>query len=175
MKSSINGSSATENGACFQKLFMSVLTLGIFITVNAQFHGHNPAVVVHKEIRNSQAFENVEIRGDVTLVLTNEQRSDIQLQGNIMDMDMVTTVEKDNKLEITAKKNASELIVFVPVNKMHSLKINGDAKVFSSGEIVVDDLVITLKGNSTVEVYHHGKLTVIPAEGYEKTDVAAVY
>ena len=175
MKSSIRKSTAKKSSIRFQKLFMSVFALGIFVTVNAQVHEHNPAVVVHKEIRNSQAFENVEIRGDITLVLTNEQRSDIQLQGNLMDIDMVTTVEKDNKLEITAKKNASEVIVFVPVNKMHSLKINGDAKVFSSGDIVVDDLVITLKGDSMVKVYHHGKLTVIPAEGYEKADVAAIY
>ena len=175
MKSSIKKSIAKKSSACFQKLFLSVLALGVFVTVNAQFHEHNPAVVVHKEIRNSLAFENVEVRGDITLVLTNEQRSDIQLQGNIMDIDMVTTVEKDNKLEISAKKNASELIVFVPANKMHSLKINGDAKVFSSGDITVEDLVITLKGDSIVKIYHHGKLTVIPAQGYEKTDVAALY
>jgi hypothetical protein len=149
---------------------------GIFTTVHGQLNENNPTVVVHKEIA-SQAFENVEVRGDIIVFLTNEVRSDITLQGDNRDINAVTTTENNDKLEINATKvkSASHLIVYLPASKIHSLKINGNTKVFSSGDVVVDDLAITLRGNSIVRVYHYGKLTVIPAQGYEVADGVGTY
>jgi hypothetical protein len=177
MKSTIKQSTEKRISAYFQKIFALVFAFGIFITVRGQVNEYSPTIVVYKPINNSHALENVEINGDVVLILTNEKNSDIVLEGDSNDIDAVTMTENDNKLQINATraKAASKLVAYVPALKMHSLKITGDSRVFSSGEIVVDDLQITLKGNSTVRVYHYGKLTVKPAQGYELADVAAGY
>jgi hypothetical protein len=176
MKSTIKQSTPRKIGACLQKLSMLVFAFGIFMTVHAQFNDDNSIVVSHKEV-TSQAFENVEVSGNVILFLTNEISSDITLQGDSKEIDAVTITEKNNKLEINVdrKKPISKLIVYIPAAKIHSLKINGDAKVFSTGDVVVDNLEITLKGNSIVKVYHYGKLTITPAQGYELADVVASY
>jgi len=175
MKSTIR-QRTTWISACIQRLFTPVFMFGIFTTVHGQLNENNPTVVVHKEIA-SQAFENVEVRGDIIVFLTNEVRSDITLQGDNRDINAVTTTENNDKLEINATKvkSASHLIVYLPASKIHSLKINGNTKVFSSGDVVVDDLAITLRGNSIVRVYHYGKLTVIPAQGYEVADGVGTY
>jgi len=174
MKSKIQQSTAKKIRGFYQKLLMSAFVLSIFMSVHAQFHANNPVAIAYKEMNSSQAFENVEVTGDVIVVLTNAQNNDIKMKGNSRDIEMVTMMETDNKLEINAerKKTVSKLIVYLPVSKMHSLKISGDTKVFSSGDIVVDDLEIKVEGDSMVKVYYHGKLTVTPAEGYELSDVA---
>ena len=175
MKSTFRQSAGKKISSWSQKFFLSVLVLGAFISVNAQLHGNNPTAIAHKEIKNGQTFENVEVSGDVIVVLTNAQNNDIVLKGNSKDIDMVTAIEKENKLEINAerKKTVSKLVVYLPVARMRSLKITGDAKVFSSGDIVADDLEIIVKGDSMVKVSYQGKLTVTPADGYEMSDVAA--
>jgi hypothetical protein len=177
MKSTIEQSTEKKISAYFPKILVLVFAFGIFMTVHGQVSEYNPTMVVHKEINNSRALENVEISGDVVLILTNEKNSDIVLQGDKNDIDAVIMTEKDSKLQINATRSraVSKLAVYIPASNMHSLKITGDSRVFSSGEIVVDDLQITLKGNSTVRVYHYGTLTVKPAQGYELADVAAGY
>ena len=177
MKFKLTQSAGQRNRACIEKLSMLVFVSGALTTAHGQLNENDQTVVVHKKINNSQAFENVEISGDVILFLTNETTSDITLQGDDRDIRGVTTTEKNNKLEINVdkKKTSTKLIVYLPAAKIHSLKIIGDAKVFSTGDVVVDDLQITLKGNSIVKVYHYGKLTITPAQGYELGDVVASY
>jgi putative autotransporter adhesin-like protein len=177
MKSTIKQSTGKKFSAYVQKLFTLVFAFGVFMTVHGQVNDYNPTIVAHKEINDTRSLENVEISGDVIVYLTNEKSSDIVLQGDSKDIAAVITTENDNKLEINAAKAkaASKLVVYIPSARMHSLKITGDARIFSSGDIVVDDLEITLKGNSMVKVYHYGKLTVKPAQGYELGDVARTY
>ena len=47
------------------------------------------------------------------------------------------------------------------------LRVTGNAQIFSSGHINVDDLEIILNGDAMVKVYCYGNLKVKPAEGYE--------
>jgi len=177
MTLTIKQDTGTKISAYIQKPFMLVFALGILMTVHGQVNEHSPTVISHKEVTNSRTFENVELSGDVILILTNEKTNDVTLLGDSNDIDAVIMTEKDNKLQINATRAraVSTLVVYVPAAKMHSLKITGYSRVFSSGEIVVDDLEITLKGNSIVRVSHYGKLTVKPAQGYEMSDIKGTY
>ena len=155
--------------SCSKKLLMPALALVIFMTSHAQIYPVGQSAVAHQEINNSLALENVEITGEVTVVLTNSQNRTIRLQGSSKDISVVKTTEKDRTVEINAekKRTASKLIVYLPVAKMHSLRVTGNAQIFSSGDIKVDDLEIILNGNAMVKVYCYGNLKVKPAEGYE--------
>ena len=152
----------------FKKLFLPALTLLIFVASHAQVYQVSQLTAAYKEIDNGHA-ESIEIKGDVTVILTNEQTSNIMLRGNDKDISLVQTTEKGNKLEINAekKRTSSKLIVYLPVADMHSLKVTGNAQIFSSGNIAVDNLEIVLNGASMVKVYCYGKLRVTTAEGYE--------
>src|SRR5689334_4912696 len=103
MKSTIKNSTA-KISAHLQKLFTFVCAFGTFVTVHGQLNDNNPTVVAHKEIAKSQAFENVEVRGDVIVFLTNEITTDITLQGESRDVSAVTTTETNNSLEINTTK-----------------------------------------------------------------------
>jgi hypothetical protein len=177
MKFAKNQSTDRNISAFFQRFFLSLSAAGIFMTSHAQSHPTNPVTVTHKHVNSSRAFENVEITGDIIVVLTNARNSDITMRGNDKDIAVLTAVENENSLQINAerKKTMAKLVVYLPAASMHLLKINGEARVFSSGDIVVDDLQITVNGDSIVKVSYLGKLTVTPADGYEMSEVLATY
>jgi Putative auto-transporter adhesin, head GIN domain len=155
-----------------KKLLAPALAMVIFMNSHAQVYPVSQLTAAYKEINSSHVFENIEIQGDVTVILTNEQTSNIMLRGNDKDISLVKTMEKERILEINAekKRSASKLIVYLPVANMHLLKVTGNAQIFSSGNIAVDNLEIILNGASVVKVYCYGKLRVTPAEGYELID-----
>ena len=152
-----------------KKLLMSVFLMVIFMNSHAQIFSVEKSPLDYQEINTNQAFENVEITGTVTVILINSQNRNITLQGNSKDLDVVRTTTNEGTLEINAekKRTGSKLIVYLPTASMHSLRVTGNAQIFSSGHIKVDDLEIILNGNARVKVYCYGNLKVKPAEGYE--------
>src|SRR5262249_38711884 len=90
------------------------------------------------------------------------------------DVNNVKIIVKRGKLEINAeKKNLfSKIAVYLPASDIHSLIVNGDAKIFSSGNIMTTKLEITLNGLSQVNIFYHGKLKITPGEGYEFEDIS---
>ena len=156
-----------------QKLLLVTFVLAVFMTTKA---GTGPGVVQvvdYKEISNGQVVERIEVRGDVSIVLTNALGTNIMLEGNNKDIAVVKTTVKNGTLEINAekKKTLSKLTVYLTVNDIHSITVTGNAQILSSG-IAVDNLDIILNGDSFVRVNHQGKLRIIPGAGYEMADVA---
>lgn len=151
---------------------MPALAVVIFMSSHAQVYPVAQLSATYKEIKKSRPFESINVNGDVTVILTNEQTSNIMLRGNDKDISLVETIERGKTLEINAekKRTASKLIVYLPVDDLHSLKVTGNAQIFSSGNIVVDNLEVILNGSSMVRVYCYGSLKVTTAEGYELID-----
>jgi hypothetical protein len=154
-----------------QKLLVVDFVLIMFVTAKAAVGPGIVQVVDYKEISNGQAIERIEVRGDVSIVLTNALGTNIMLEGNNKDLATVKTTVKNGTLEINAekKKTFSKLTVYVTVNDIHSLIVTGNAQISSSG-ISVDNLDIILNGDSFVQVHHQGKLRIIPGVGYEVAD-----
>jgi hypothetical protein len=155
-----------------QKLLAVVFVLPVLMTAKAGTGPGTVQVVDYKEISNGQTVERIEVRGDVSIVLTNALGTNIMLEGNDKDLGTVKTTVKNGTLEINAekKKTFSKLTVYLTVNDIHSLIVTGNAQISSSG-ISVDNLDIILNGDSFVQVQHQGKLRIIPGAGYEMTDV----
>ena len=151
-----------------QKLFAIVFMVPMVMTAKA---GNGPGivrVVDYKEISNGQAVNRIELRGDVSIVLTNALGTNVMLEGNDKDIGVVKTTVKNGTLEINAekKKTFSKLTVYLPVNDVHELIVTGNAQISSCG-ITVDNLDIILNGDSFVQVQYQGKLRIIPGAGYE--------
>jgi hypothetical protein len=149
---------------------MIVFAFAVSVMAKAQTHADMIQSVDYKEISNGHAVETVDIRGDVSIVLTNALGTNILLEGNNKDIGAVRTTVKNGRLEINAeRKGFSKLTVYLNVTDIHSLVVTGNAQIFSSG-ISVDNLDIILNGDSFVEVHHQGKLRIIPGDGYELAD-----
>jgi hypothetical protein len=152
-------------GTMRQKAVLAVFILFISISSNAQFHRMSTNL---REINLTETFKQIEVKGNVTVVLTNESVNRLTLEGNARDLSKVNASVKDQKLVINAenRRGYSRLIVYVPATNASELVINGDTDVLTSGAIKINDLAITLNGVSSVSLKYEGKVKVMPGEEY---------
>jgi|KBSSwiStaDraftv2_1062776.scaffolds.fasta_scaffold137548_2 hypothetical protein len=134
-------------------------------------NGRTPLTGV-KEINLPEIFQEVEIRGDITVVLTNEPASKLLAKGNPKDLSRIKTTLKNRKLLIDAQKRSSfsKLTIYIPVRNADLLVTNGVTEIFSLGTIMSKDLKIILNGDSRVSVNYEGKLNILPGAGYALVD-----
>lgn len=134
---------------------------------------YSPKPNDHKEVNIMESFHQVEVRGDVVVILTNEPANKLWLNGDMADLDRVQTSVKNKQLRINAemKRRKSKLTVYIPIATIASLIIDGDTEVYSSGTIKTHDLEILLNGTSLVSVKYLGGLKVIAGERCELIDI----
>jgi hypothetical protein len=127
----------------------------------------------YKEVNIMESFHQVEVRGDVMVILTNGPADKLWLNGNMADLDRVQTSVKNERLIVNAdmKRRKSKVTLSIPVATVASLIINGDIEVYSSGTIKTNDLEILLNGTSLVSVKYLGGLKVLAGESCELIDI----
>ncbi len=136
---------------------------GVFIIRGSDF----------KEINLAKTFQEIEILGDVNLILTNGPSGKIMLKGDQFDLDHTKVKIESGKLIIRrADKTKSKLQISMSVANLSRLVIEGDAEVFSSGTIHTKGLQIILDGTSMVSVRCNGKLDVFAGTESELIDIA---
>lgn len=141
------------------------------ITVKAQVT-LTSVLTSRNEIKIPGTYQRIEVRGDVTVVLTNEPAGTFLVEGNPIEFNKVKPTLKNGRLLINAEKKTSfeKLIVYVPITAVTALLITGEAEIFSSGTIITNGLEITLNGTSQLAVHYQGKLQISPADGYHLSD-----
>ena len=134
---------------------------------------YSPKPNEQKEVNLMGSFHQVEVRGNVIVVLTNGPADKLWLNGNMDDLDRVQTSVKNERLVINAdmKRRKSKLTLSIPVATVTSLIIDGDTEVYSSGTIKTNDLEIVLDGTSLVSVKYLGRLKVFAGERCELIDI----
>ncbi|MBC7886791.1 MAG: DUF2807 domain-containing protein [Ferruginibacter sp.] len=153
------------------KVLTMVSILFTSLVATAQYHSIQSAFD-RKEINIGEAFQQVEVRGDVTLVLSNGPAGGLLLEGNQKDISGVKTILKNGQLVIDAakKKSFAKLVVYIPAADIKSLIVYGAAEIFSSGKIKTPELEIILNGESFVTVNYEGIVKVTAGEEYYLED-----
>lgn len=107
------------------------------------------------------AFKQIEVLGDITLILVKGAAGMMLLKGNPVDLDRIKTIVQNNTLVIDArnKKTLCNLIACVSALSIIPLIINGDAEL-SSGNTDCSDLEITLNGDARLKMDYEGKVTI---------------
>ena len=154
-----------------KRLFAAVIAFVIITGASAQQFFEDPNSKI-KKIDLAESFDRIEVRGNATIVLTNELTHSVALRGDAADLDQATVRIKKGKLVINASKTqyASKFIVYLPAATINSLATSGITQILSSGTVKVQDLEILLYGTSQVSIKHQGKLTITPGTGYELTE-----
>jgi hypothetical protein len=154
-----------------RKFLLPIAILFISATASAQLPSL-PVLMERKEVNVTATCRQVNVYGDVRVVLTNDAPGTLLLEGNRKDIDCVKTTMNKRELFINAgkKKSFSPLVIYLSASGISSLVINGNAEIVSSAMIKAPELEITLCGNALVAVKYEGKIKVKAADGYELED-----
>lgn len=150
------------------KLFLPVIAFAISLTTSAQPYFQKQEIQF-REIELFKAFNEIEVSGDVTIILTNNLENKIIFRGYTKDLLQARASVKNGKLlvDVNRQRRHEKFTVYLPVSGISSLITSGKTEVRSAGTIKIQDLEILLNGSSLVSINHDGKLKVTPGAGYE--------
>lgn len=150
------------------RFLLSIIAFIFSLLASAQSYFQKP-VTLSRRIELVKAFNEVEVLGDVTIILTNNLEGKVLFHGDPKDVRFAKATIKNKKLIIDAnnKRSFSKMTVYLPASGFNSLITSGKTEILSSGTIKVHDLEILLNGSSLVSINYDGKLRVTPGTGYE--------
>ena len=122
-----------------KKIFLPIMALLMSLAAFSQSQQPCSAPSERKEIIISEYFLEVEVKGEITVILTSAPAGELMVEGNAIDVATVKTSVKKGRLIIEADKKRcnSKLTVFVSVTNVDTLIINRENEVFSFGKIKV--------------------------------------
>ena len=151
-----------------KRFFLPVVLFTISFAASAQNYSQTP-LIQSREVELLKAYTEVEVIGDVTIILTNNLEGKILFRGDPKEVQAAKVTIKNRKLIIDAhrSRNLKKFTVYLPVSTIGLLITSGKSEVLSSGTIKTPGLEIFLNGSSFVSVRYDGKLNVVPGTGYE--------
>ena len=151
-----------------KRFLLPVVVFTMSFAASAQTYYQTP-LIESREVELFKAYNEVEVIGDVTIILTNNLEGKILFRGDPREVEAAKVTIKNRKLIIDAdrKRSLNKFTVYLPVSAMKLLITSGKTEILSSGTIKAHDLEIFLNGSSFVSVRYDGKLNIVPGPGFE--------
>ena len=130
-------------------LFISVLTIA---TAKAE--------IITREMNLATSVKSIEVSDDINVVLTQSSEAKLRITGEEKDNKAVLLDQKNGRVRLLSKKGSlkNKVTVYVPVQNLSKLVINGKSYVRSNGVIASKKLVVTVAGEAKVEINNLGDI-----------------
>lgn len=131
-------------------LFISILTSTTVVK----------AADVTREIELTQSIYSIEISHDIDVVLTESKESTIRITGEEKATNAVLYDVTKGRLKLLSKKGSlkNRITVFIPVQNLRKLNINGNSHIRSNGNLASEKLQVTMNGQAKVEINNIGDI-----------------
>lgn len=131
-------------------LFISVFTM---VTVaNAEN--------ITREVDLTASVYSIEVSDDINVVLTQSSDAKLRITGEEKESKSVLLDQKNGRVRLLSKKGSlkNRVTVYVPVQNLCKLVINGKSYVRSNGVIASKKLLVTVAGEAKVEINNLGDI-----------------
>jgi hypothetical protein len=117
--------------------------------------------VVKKELKIDGSFKKILVRGNVSIVLTNDAAGTVIIEGKEKLVSKIKSVFENNTLSVDLTPNRwfAKLTIYLSAKTLESLQVNGDGNISSFDFIQSDHLHISLNGDIKVKVKTLGQLS----------------
>lgn len=131
-------------------LFIGVLTMAT--VTNAEN--------ITREVDLTASVYSIEVSDDINVVLTQSTDAKLRITGEVKDNKAVLLDQKNGRVRLLSKKGSlkNRVTVYVPVQNLRKLVINGKSYVRSNGVIASKNLQVTLAGEAKVEINNLGDI-----------------
>jgi hypothetical protein len=131
-------------------LFISVLTMATVAK----------AENITREMDLTASVYSIEVNDDINVVLTQSSDAKLRITGEEKDSKAVLLDQKNGRVRLLSKKGSlkNRVTVYVPVQNLRKLVINGKSYVRSNGVIASKSLQVTVAGEAKVEINNLGNI-----------------
>jgi hypothetical protein len=132
----------------------------------------NEGTIPDYKVRNwtaTQKFRSIEVSGDISVVLIEDNASVVSVQGKTKMVDMAKIEVKDGVLHVYGKRGPwrNRTVVYIPVQQLSRITVKGASEIASMGVLNSDHLHIRIEGTCKVSVKNKGLVTVDNDDDYE--------
>jgi Putative auto-transporter adhesin, head GIN domain len=131
-------------------LFIGVVTMSTFAK----------AETVTREVDLTSSVYSIEVSNDINVVLTQSKEAKLRITGDEKDSKAVLFDQKNGRVRLLSKKGSlkNKVTVYVPVQDLRKLVINGQSYVRSNGVIASKSLRVVVAGEAKVEINNLGDI-----------------
>ncbi len=131
-------------------LFVAVLTMASV----------TKAETITREMDLTASVYSIEVSDDINVVLTQSADAKLRITGEEKDSKAVLLNQKNGRIWLLSKKGSlkNKVTVYVPVQNLRQLVINGKSYVRSNGVIASKKLQVTVAGEAKVEINNLGDI-----------------
>ncbi len=124
---------------------------------------------VLKEVKLTAAFDTILISSGVNVLLIEGESETLTIQAPQKYVDAITIREKDGELIIGSKSDGGKAraVVYLPVNHLKKIRVNGEARVYTVGMIHSPELLINIMGNCDFGINNQGRVTIVHSNEFE--------
>lgn len=118
------------------------------------------AETITREMDLTASVYSIEVSDDINVVLTQSTEAKLRITGEEKDSKAVLLDQKNGRVRLLSKKGSlkNRVTVYVPVQNLHKLVINGKSYVRSNGVIASKNLQVTVAGEAKVEINNLGDI-----------------
>lgn len=143
-------------------MFATLACLSVF--VYSSFATNDPGDPPSKTIRS------LEVNADVTIVLVNNRKQALEMNGDAAFLDLVSVKESDGKLVVNSAKHRnlkSRGVIYVPASDLRLIRVNSAAHIRTANTLHVPTIRIQVNGKCRVQIATSGKVDFVENEMYE--------
>ena len=115
---------------------------------------------------------------DVDIILTNDESTNIRVEGESDAVDAVTMSTINNELTVTGKRKFSrrgKVTVYVPAGTLDKIKVYGTSKISNTQPLTNRNLDVFIDGYCKVDLKTFGTVNVEAAENCDYEKVSKTY
>ncbi|MEJ8844969.1 DUF2807 domain-containing protein [Lacibacter sp. H375] len=115
---------------------------------------------ITREMDLTASVYSIEVSDDINVVLTQSTDAKLRITGEEKDNKAVLFDQKNGRVRLLSKKGSlkNRVTVYVPVQNLRQLVINGKSYVRSNGVIASKNLQVIVAGEAKVEINNLGDI-----------------
>lgn len=106
------------------------------------------------------SVRSIEVSDEINIVLTQSTEAKLRIIGEEKDSKAVMLDQKNGRVRLISKRGSlkNRVTVYIPVQNLSKLVINGKSYVRSNGVIASKKLLVTVAGEAKVEINNLGDI-----------------
>jgi len=126
----------------------------VFLVTGATLVSANASSSVD-ELRNVEAFTKLKLEGSLDIILTQDNKTEVKVEGDAESVKHVVTEVKNGTLYVHPEEDYHGNIsakVYVHAPSIEAVKINGSGDVTATNTITSSDLALAVQGSGDIKM-----------------------
>src|SRR5205809_357252 len=128
-----------------------IIISAVLVGVSAIAFAANESSEVASSSSDPGKFYGLIVNTDATIILTQGEKNSVRIEGNKKELRKIKTSVENGALVISGD-DARPINVFVSVEEINMIEINGAARLYAPGSINSDVLLLKVNGNGSMKV-----------------------